>query len=102
MNYLGQLFVTLQLSSILVAIITYQKLKKMSDENYQALKGQIDQIQTSVTNIKGDITRIKDSLNPDGLTAAEVAQLKLDLAGVVTAADELDKENEPAADASQG
>lgn len=82
----------------------------MADETLQELKALaqrasagMDQANTSLANIKEDITRIKDGLpTAGGLTADEVAQLKVDLEGAAgkaeataASADALDKENEP-------
>lgn len=67
----------------------------MSKENYDALKGQVDQVVSSLTNIKDDITRIKENLPTDGgLTADEVATLRADLTAAVDKAVALDQENE--------
>lgn len=67
----------------------------MSQEILDQLTGKVSAVTTSLTNIKDDITRIKDSLpTSGGLTEAEVAALSSQLDAAVTAADTLDKENE--------
>lgn len=86
------------------------KLQKMANETLQelltkvqGLEANADAVNTSLTNIAGDITRIKESLPAEGgLTAEEVATLKTALEGaeakisaLATSADTLDKENEP-------
>lgn len=68
----------------------------MSQETLDQLTGKVSAVTTSLTNIKDDITRIKDSLpTSGGLTEAEVAALSSQLDAAVTSADTLDKENEP-------
>lgn len=70
----------------------------MSQEILDELRAQAAAAKQSVTNIRGDIQRIKDSLPAEGgLTADEVATLKADLTDLAGTADTLDKENEETA-----
>jgi ABC-type transporter Mla subunit MlaD len=67
----------------------------MSQEILDSLNAKADAAAASLTNIKTDITKIKESLPTEGgLTADEVAQLSAKLDAVVSQADSLDKENE--------
>ena len=71
------------------------KLKIMSQEILNQLTAKADALETSLSNIREDITDIKNSLPAEGgLTAEEVATLSAKLDGLVNTADTLDKENE--------
>lgn len=100
-----------------VALYQILNIVTMSQETLAQLKAlaqranaALDTQTTALTNIAGDITRIKDGLpTTGGLTEAEVADLKADMEGVATkaetaasAADALDKENEPEAPGGPG
>lgn len=62
-----------------------------------ALNAKVDAMATALTNIRQDITDIKNGLPASGgLTAEEVAALSAKLDGVVADAQQLDSEN-PAA-----
>lgn len=79
------------------------KIVTMSQENLDLLLGRVSGLETSLTNIKEDITRIKDSLPAEGgLTAEEVATLSAALDSAVSKADTLDKENEPEPEPTPG
>lgn len=67
----------------------------MSQEILDELQGKVNEANTSLTNIRADIQKIKDSLPAEGgLTAAEVATLRESLAGLASGAAALDAENE--------
>lgn len=67
----------------------------MSQETLDQLTAKVNAVTTSLTNIKDDITRIKEGLpTSGGLTEAEVSALSAQLDAAVSAADSLDKENE--------
>lgn len=67
----------------------------MSQEILNELTGKVTGLKTSLTNIQGDITRIKNGLpTTGGLTEEEVATLRGELDTAVSQADSLDKENE--------
>lgn len=67
----------------------------MSKEILDQLTAKADALETSLSNIREDITDIKNSLPAEGgLTAEEVATLSAKLDGLVNTADTLDKENE--------
>lgn len=88
------LFYFIATTALLLIII---KKISMSQETLDQLTGKVSAVTTSLTNIKDDITRIKDSLpTSGGLTEAEVAALSSQLDAAVVSADTLDKENEPA------
>ena len=62
-----------------------------------ALNAKVDALASALTNIRADITAIKNSLpTSGGLTADEVTALSAKLDAVVTDAQELDTENPPA------
>lgn len=83
-------------ASIVALLLLILKKVIMSQETLDALKSQVTQITGSLTNIKDDIQRIKDSLPvTGGLTEAEVTDLKGALDAAVAQASTLDQENEP-------
>jgi hypothetical protein len=60
----------------------------------EEMKALIGRLQSGVTNIKNDITEIKNNLPPTGgLTAEQVAELKADLTAAVQQVEDLDAEN---------
>lgn len=66
----------------------------MANEILQELQAKIAEGATRLDNIAADITAIKENLPAEGgLTAEEVAQLRVDLDGLVTKAANLDEEN---------
>lgn len=74
------------------------KLLEMSKEILDQLMAKVDQANTSLTNIRADIIRIKDSLpTTGGLTAEEVTVLAGRLDTLANDINTLDKENEPEA-----
>jgi len=67
----------------------------MAQETLDALMAKATAAETSLTNIKADITKIKEGLpTTGGLTADEVATLSSKLDALAGSADALDKENE--------
>ena len=71
------------------------KQTTMSNDVLQELQTKVDAANTSLTNIRADIQKIKDSLPAEGgLTADEVATLRASLDGLAGNADALDKEND--------
>jgi hypothetical protein len=86
-----------KLDLILQQLTLIKKSQVMSTEILTELKGKVTSLETSLDNIKGDITTIKEGLPAEGgLTADEVADLRAALDGAVSKADALDKENEAA------
>lgn len=74
-----------------------QLLKKvtMSQEILAELQSKVDAANTSLTNIRADIQKIKDTLPAEGgLTADEVASLRTSLDSLASGAAALDAENE--------
>ena len=70
------------------------KLNTMSQEILDQLNAKVLGLKTSLTNIKDDIQKIKDSLPASGgLTEAEVASLSASLDEAGTQAADLDAEN---------
>lgn len=71
------------------------KITTMSQEILDELNNKVLGLKNSLTNIKADIQKIKDSLpTTGGLTEAEVASLRTSLDEAGTQAAELDAENE--------
>jgi hypothetical protein len=83
------------LISIPVLLLIILKKIIMAQETLDALMAKATAAETSLTNIKADITKIKEGLpTTGGLTADEVATLSSKLDALAGSADALDKENE--------
>jgi hypothetical protein len=85
-----------------VGYIVIEKLNKliklaiMSNAALEAAKAKVGEIETRLTNIEEDISRIKENLPSEGgLTEAEVAELNTTLDNVIAKAKGLDEANEP-------
>lgn len=71
------------------------KQTTMSNDVLQELQGKVNEANTSLANIRGDIQKIKDGLPAEGgLTAEEVATLRESLNNLASGAAALDAENE--------
>lgn len=69
-----------------------QGVNRMSVQS-DAINAKVDALAAALTNIRNDITAIKNSLPAGGMSADEVAALSARLDTVVTDAQELDTEN---------
>ncbi len=85
-----------QLTEVLEKVTKILKQSTMAQETLAELKAYAQETQTSLTNIKGDITRIVENLPAEGgLSAEEVADLRNTLIATRDQAKALDEENQP-------